>query len=80
MTTWIIGIPEVHYSKRIVEANTIFEAIEQSESEPESDLEYSHTLDRALYSVIEEGPDGRPICHASPTTEEWEDKESQAKV
>ena len=55
MPTYIVAIPEVHYSYRTVEADSEEDAkIVAAESEPnDMDLEYSHTLDESLWKIEE---------------------------
>lgn len=54
MKTYIVEIPEVHYSIRCVKANSEEEALELAEDADDFDLEYSHTLDKDKWKVNEQ--------------------------
>ena len=45
MPRFRIGVPEVHYSYRTVEAESVEEAIDSAMDAECEELEYSHTLD-----------------------------------
>lgn len=45
MTQYLIGIQEVHYSWRRIEADSLEEALHDAGGATEEYLEYSHTMD-----------------------------------